>query len=166
MESAEFQEVQRFNQNWLYLLVTAIAGLMLFAVYQEFGDPSSWSQLNSEDAGALAIIGSTMLILFALFFIRLNTVVNEQGISIKFWPFIINYRMYKWTEIDAVEVCKYSPVREFLGWGIRYNGKTWAYTIKGSHGIRIKLTDGKNVLVGTQRPQEMEAALGRFGNFA
>jgi len=51
-------------------------------------------------------------------------------------------------------------MREFGGWGIRTSGDGGrAYNAYGNMGVQLVLTDGKRVLVGTQRAEELLAAL-------
>jgi hypothetical protein len=51
---------------------------------------------------------------------------------------------------------KYSPLREFGGWGIRFApGKKRAYSVSGNKGVELELSDGMHVLIGSQRPEEL-----------
>jgi hypothetical protein len=43
-------------------------------------------------------------------------------------------------EIEAVEVVRYHPIREFGGWGIRGWGKKKAWTVRGDQAVRLRLT--------------------------
>ena len=54
----------------------------------------------------------------------------------------------------------YSPLVEYGGWGIRGWGKNVALNARGNRGVRLMLMDGRRVLVGSQRAEELAAALG------
>jgi hypothetical protein len=45
-------------------------------------------------------------------------------------------------------------------WGsLRGFGSNRAYNVKGDQGVQLVLTNGDRVLIGTQRPQELESAI-------
>jgi len=60
--------------------------------------------------------------------------------------------------LDKVYLRKYSPIGEYGGWGFRYG----AYNIKGSQGLQLKFKNGKMLLIGTQRPEELQKVLDQF----
>ncbi|MES2389410.1 MAG: hypothetical protein V4543_15515, partial [Bacteroidota bacterium] len=58
----------------------------------------------------------------------------------------------------------YSPMGEYGGWGIRYGiNKGWLYNVSGNMGLQLELLDGKKVLIGTRKPDEIIAALRKSG---
>jgi hypothetical protein len=62
--------------------------------------------------------------------------------------------------VASIEVRKYSPIKEYGGWGFRYgfkNGK--AYNISGNMGLQLILKNGDRILIGTQKPEELETYL-------
>jgi hypothetical protein len=49
---------------------------------------------------------------------------------------------------------------EYGGWGLRYGGDNgWAYNARGNRGVQLVLQGEKRVLIGSQRPEELLAAL-------
>lgn len=63
-------------------------------------------------------------------------------------------------EIDTCEVVRYRPLRDYGGWGWRWNPKRgWCYTMRGDRGVAVRLRNGKRFLVGSQRPEELAAAI-------
>ena len=60
------------------------------------------------------------------------------------------------------EARTYRPLLEYGGWGIRYApfGKGWAYNVHGSQGVQLELTNGKRILIGSQRAEELARAIG------
>lgn len=54
----------------------------------------------------------------------------------------------------------YRPLREYGGWGIRWGGKgRMAYNVSGSEGVEVELLDGRTVMVGSRRPDELADTL-------
>jgi hypothetical protein len=50
-------------------------------------------------------------------------------------------------------------LREYGGWGVRGFGSNRAYNMRGDQGVQLDLVDGSRVLIGTQRPGELETAI-------
>jgi len=74
--------------------------------------------------------------------------------------------MFHRTRIDAAQWRSWEPttfdaVRDFGGYGLRRDGTTRAYVAAGSRGIRLTLTDDSLVILGTDRPNDLAAALDR-----
>ena len=54
-------------------------------------------------------------------------------------------------------------MREFGGWGIRVSRNGRAYNASGNTGVQLVLADGSHILIGTQRAEELLAALRAAG---
>lgn len=149
----EFTEKQRFTQWWLWLLLSAV---MIYTIYNFIEDRQYFS---TPELAISILIPVLVIILFLV--IRLETRIDEQGISVRFFPFQITFRYYPWRNIKKAYVRKYSPLTEYGGWGMRQGlfGKGKAYNVKGNQGLQIILNDEKKVLIGTQKFEEMEEFL-------
>ena len=53
-------------------------------------------------------------------------------------------------------------MEDYGGWGIRFSGKGKAYIAKGKHGLYIQLFTGKNLLIGTSKPEELQRFLKKY----
>lgn len=151
-----FSESQRFTQWWLWAILIGILILparMLFSIWSGDNKSVHW--------GILVINIAIPLLVFVLFLmLNLKTSIDETGISYQFVPFHLKPMKNSWTEIDSAYIRKYSPLAEFGGWGIRYsfgNGK--AYNVSGDMGLQIVFKNGKKLLIGTQKPDEIRAVL-------
>ncbi|MBO6183406.1 MAG: hypothetical protein J6O88_01780 [Chryseobacterium sp.] len=149
----EFTEKQRFTQWWLWLLLSAV---MIYAIYNYIEDRQYFSTLELTLSIALPIL---IIILFLS--LRLETKIDEHGISVRFFPFQITFRYYPWKNIKKAYVRKYSPLGEYGGWGIRLGlfGTGKAYNVKGNQGLQIILNNEKKVLIGTQKQNELKSYL-------
>jgi len=107
------------------------------------------------------VLVTILTILFLLF--KLETRIEKDGIYIRFFPFHLSPRKYSWDKIEKSYVRQYSPLREYGGWGIRFGlfGKGMAYNVSGDMGIQLVFKDGTKVLIGTNKPQEVEEILRR-----
>lgn len=155
-----FNEEQRFNSPWIVLLLAGTMGLVAFLSFQSYAEIPE----NGSERTVLVLTNiCTLLVLSALFFIKLKTNINEQGISYGFWPFQINLRHIPWHDIANIYVRKYSPIGEYGGWGYRFsfskNGHGKAYNVSGTIGIQIEFKNGKKTLIGTQKKDDVENVL-------
>lgn len=55
-------------------------------------------------------------------------------------------------EIVETRVVRYSPLREFGGWGYRYRGNRRAWTARGDEAVVLGLADGRRIYLGSERP--------------
>ncbi|MFC7076188.1 hypothetical protein [Haloarcula halophila] len=137
-----FQEVQRFRQPWLWALLGGVALLLLVL------GPISW--------GGLVIV---ILVAGLVYSLRLRTEVRADGIYVEMWPLHRSFRRISWAETESYESTEYSPIGEFGGWGIRWAPGKIAYNVSGNRGVWIERTDGRTILIGSQRPEEFVRAI-------
>ena len=111
-----------------------------------------------------AFIGLFILLIVIIIFLvlKLQTKIDENGIKYKFYPFQVSYQNIVWSNISECYIRNYSPISEYGGWGVKggfskQTGK--AYTTKGSIGLQLKLKDGKKILIGTQKKEEIKRVL-------
>lgn len=154
-----FTETQKFKQIWLWAIVVLAAFGGLFVTISTIDN-------NKDDIIVFAIVASIVapLVLIAMLaWAKLETTIDQNGISVQFKPFIWKTKNWSWNEIVSIEVREYSPLKEYGGWGMRNsfrNGK--AYNVSGKTGIQLTFTNGKKLLIGTQKGLEVEQALKQF----
>ncbi|MGC8739831.1 MAG: hypothetical protein ACP5QZ_06710 [Candidatus Sumerlaeaceae bacterium] len=105
----------------------------------------------------------SLLVFSAFVFIssmRLETEVRTQGVYVRlrpFWWMRLNLR-----DCVSHEPVVYRPIRDYGGWGIRYTWKGRAYNARGNRGVRVNLRDGRHILLGSQKPEELDAAIAEY----
>lgn len=62
-------------------------------------------------------------------------------------------------DIGKTEVVSYRPVEDYGGYGIRLTKRGRAYIASGDRGVRITFAKGGKILIGSQRPEELERAI-------
>ncbi len=146
----QYQESQKFNQWWLWLL-----NMVVFMGVSIIGY-TSWQ--NGDGLGT-ALLGPAVmaLVMILLAMVELRTVITEDGIEVRFWPFG-RRRIFK-SEVKKAVVRKYMPLKEYGGWGYRIGPHGKAYNMQGNHGLQLEFQDGERLLIGTQRPEELQAFL-------
>jgi hypothetical protein len=147
--SVIFREQQRFINKRLSFTLFLIA-----CVFTTFVFISGFMR-GSE------IVGPVIMILVIYLFYRLELIVEvrHSSLLIRFSPLI--KRNVPLSDIIGCDVRTYRPIIEYGGWGIRrsWRGKGKAYNVKGNRGVQLKLRDGESILIGSQRPEELEAAM-------
>lgn len=146
-----YVERQSFTKIWIWLLLFLALGVSLYMTYEE---QSLFNFIG------IAIL---LLVMGLMFILRLHVSVSPDGIRYAFFPFVKEHLM-PWSMIKSVELIKYSPIRDFGGWGFRFNRSsgTKAYTTKGDIGLLIN----NNFLLGINNPNELKEFLRKYPEFA
>ncbi len=150
-----FHETQRFRRPrlWIVVLVCLVAPIAARACRAR---PTS----DREFMFSLAIVLATGLALVAPFKLaRLEVTVTDREVVIRFHLFHWKERRIALSEIAEAHVRKYKPIAEYGGRGIRYGFSGVAYNVAGDEGVQLVLTNGKRILIGSQRSRELEAAI-------
>ncbi|MFT6066384.1 MAG: hypothetical protein ACJAQX_002267 [Polaribacter sp.] len=163
-----FKEEQRFKETWLIIiLILAIGVPFLFGVYgiiQQIIYKIPLGQKPMSDVGLIIFTVSMFLLTLLIFFMKLSTRIDEEGIQYQFYPFHFSMKKISWDKIEKVGIRTYLPISEFGGWGLRggffFNkGKEKAVNISGNIGIQLILKSGKKLLIGTQKESEAKSVL-------
>jgi hypothetical protein len=157
-----YSETQRSRQSWLAIIfvLLALLGWGLFVQQIVRGKPVGSDPMPDWLVWMLALLLGVLLPGFFLWF-RMETTVYQDRVEIRMTPFV--HRRFRPTEIAGAAARTYQPLREYGGWGVRWSlrglNKNRAYNVSGDQGVQLILTNGDRVLIGTQRPQELEAAI-------
>ena len=155
-----FSEKQKFRQWWIILLFLIPFATNIWQNYTE-------NQRFKLDFPAIYSVVFVIILIIILFILimSLKTEITTEGVSVQFFPFHRKPRFFPWQNINSIYVRKYKPLLEYGGWGIRVGlfGKGLAYNVSGNMGIQLALNNNKNLLIGTQRPEEVSIALQKAG---
>jgi len=165
----EYQNIFNLKCWYLWVLWLFIDGLFILGFVRQIIFHKQWGNHPMSDTGLMIV--TALMLIFSLFFIfmRMETIIDNTGISIRYIPLLWRFRTIPWDEIEEVYVRKYNALMENRGWGIQSNfslfrignafSSSTAYTLYGNTGLQLKLKNGKRVLVGTQRGEEIEEIL-------
>lgn len=163
-----FQESRSARESWMGWLV--LAGGMFALV---FGLTATLTQVKQaaqadkflEDVAVplFLVVAIAAFCIYLFVSMRLEVKISDKGISYRFLPFI-RHRHFSWDEITFAWVRKYRAIGEYGGWGYRGIGRRQkAYTMGEKYGIQLITSDGKEVLLGTLRPEAAEKVLRAVG---
>jgi len=155
-----FREVQYFRQPWLWFIVLGISSIAIYSVVEQLilGRPFGDSPASDSLVLAVGIIfGVALPVLF--YGMNLTTEVREDGLSYRLFPFHRSFQRIGSSDIRHGQSVSYRPLRDYGGWGIRYGADGKAYNVSGNRGVRLELRDGRRILIGSQRPEDLAAAV-------
>jgi len=106
-------------------------------------------------------IGVPTAITALFFLLKLETEVRSDGLYVRYFPFHIRFKRFAADELSEYYARKYKPIREYGGWGIRCGlfGKGKAYNTSGNKGVQLVFKNGKRLLIGSQKAEELENAI-------
>jgi hypothetical protein len=82
--------------------------------------------------------------------------VQEARIVIHLGSLPLIKKVVDYGEILELESVVYAPIREFGGWGVRGFGKRKAWTARGNRAVKLTLTEGRELFVGSDHPHRLE----------
>jgi hypothetical protein len=137
-----FREEQRFRQPWLWMILLAGGLLTLWA---------------ARTASAWVALAAFVPVLWLFYTLKLEVEVDQTDIRIRFFP--LSRRAIPLTSIQSCEARTYRPIREYGGWGIKYGFSGMAYNVSGDRGVQLVLRNGRRILIGSQRADELAAVI-------
>jgi hypothetical protein len=157
-----FLEKQRFNQWWLWLIILGSTLGPIGMVLLEANSMVTVDEVPSTGVFYGFVIPFMALILLLFVAAQLQTKIDSQGIQVKFFPFHLKWRKYSWEEIEHIQVRNYQPLFEYGGWGIRGFGDNKAFNVSGKTGIQIHFKNGKRLLIGTRKSEEVNLIIAKL----
>jgi len=119
-------------------IVAAMVGIGIILAKQG----SNWIAI------AVLVVLGVILVLFH----SLTVVINEEELIVQFGPGLVRKR-FNLNEIESVQAI---GVPWYYGWGIRSTPQGMAFRVSGFDAVQVRLTTGKEYLIGTDVPQELE----------
>ena len=144
-----YEEKQKFNAFWMSVLNGFIILATLYTIYQLWGQEVDWIHFLAPFVAILSVIMISS--------VTLVTKIDRESLSVGFHPF--GKRTIQRRDIAKAYVRQYSPLGEYGGWGYRSGPNGKAYNTMGDQGLQLELTDGSRLLIGTQRPRELEGII-------
>jgi hypothetical protein len=155
-----FREVQRMDQWWLRLILLVPVGLVWWAFVKQI--------VLRQSVGTNPAPDVIMVVIHALFGVAMPTLFLSMYMCVEVTPGRLHVRCFPFSrrtiELGTVTSCEartYSPISDYGGWGIRGYDDDRVYSMRGKRGVQLLLGDGKKVLIGSDRPEELVEAIRR-----
>jgi len=103
----------------------------------------------------VAIAVLVLLAVALVLFPSLTVVIREEELLVQFGPGTIRKRF----RLNEIESCQAVRNPWYYGCGIRLTPRGMLFRVSGFHAVQIKLITGKEYLIGTDVPQELEEAI-------
>lgn len=120
---------------------------------------AAWASQSTQagPAATAAVVALPVAVWAWLMSMTLTVEVRPEGLYIRFkllWP----ERMIPYSQIVNVEAKRYRPILEYGGWGVR-GIPVKAFNVSGNRGVLLTLANGRTLMIGSQRPDQLAAAL-------
>ena len=158
-ETVFFREEQRHLPLWVYPLIAPPVVLAWWFFVREWilGIPLEARPAPAWLAWVVFLsVGVGLPLLLAT--LRLKVVMRKDELWFRYFPFWA--KIIPLSEISSCEMRRFRPLRDYGGWGLK--GTPWAgmsYTVRGNKGAQLVLKNGKRILIGSQRAEELAAAI-------
>jgi hypothetical protein len=157
-----FVEKQRFRQWWILVALLLPTGIMWWGFIAQIVLDEPWGDNPAPD-WLMVLLWVCFGIALPAFMLnlRLVTTVDPSGVSLHFRPIRVKGH-FPYESIQSHSAIEYRPIREFGGWGIRWGGKgRRAWSISGKQAVQLFLDDGREVVIGSLRADELDQTIGQ-----
>jgi hypothetical protein len=138
--------IKRYEHTQVgYVIIVAIVAVMVAIGIILADTGMNWI------ATAVLVLLAVVLVLFP----SLTVVISEEELVVQFGSGVIRKRF----KLNEIESCQTVRIPWYYGWGIRLTPQGMVFRVSGFHAVQIRLITGKEYLIGTDAPQELEEAI-------
>lgn len=161
---ALFVEEQRFRQWWLWVIMIAPVAVAWYGFWEQIIGGQPFGNNPAPDWVIwLGWLLAGIVLPWLLCSASLRVEVSSGSVRIGFvTPLLPLFRKsIALKQIGGAEAVTYRPIRDYGGWGVRYGGNGWAYSVSGNRGVQLKMKEGHDILLGSRQPERLAAAIQR-----
>ncbi len=148
-----FTELQQSDYSQFLVILFALLPANAFLIFQVI------RHFNLKNTIILGIMIFATILCVIFSFTRLEIEVSEKEIKCRLYPFYFSNQIISKEEIVGIEKVIYES-KNWGGWGVRTNSRgDKAYTMYGNKGVQVTLKNGKIILLGTQKPNQLYKAI-------
>lgn len=141
-----YWEVQ--NPVYSRVLAVVVPILMIIVAVTAWAEVPWFSLLM-----ALVAIG------LALIYGGFRTIVTRETVTVRMGLLGFRLLRLRMSDIASAEVHPFSPLKDFGGYGIRFNREMRAYILKGDRGVKVATRAGKKYLIGSDHPERLASVI-------
>ncbi len=137
-------------QNPVYSKVLAVVVPLLMVVVAA----TAWSEVPWFSI-LIALVGIALTLVYGGF----RTLVTREAVAVRMGMLGIRLLRLKTSDITSAESHNFQPLKDFGGYGIRFNKEMKAYFLKGDRGVKITTRAGKKYLIGSDHPERLATVI-------
>ncbi|MGB1242591.1 MAG: hypothetical protein ACPG49_08720 [Chitinophagales bacterium] len=161
MSQILFEEKQTYTKSKVILL--AVITLLTSAFFIQLAIQTPYDK-TAVILGGLISVGYLAGITFYLWRLQLKTVINSKKIKFRYSPLHAKKQTIKTKEIEDYQVVKTPFLAKLSGWDVQFSTREQVYSLSGRTGLELRLKDGQQIFIGTQKPIVLKNALDKvFG---
>ena len=134
------------SQNPIYSRVLAVVVPLLMVVVAV----TAWTEVPWLSV-LIAPVGIALTLVHGGF----RTLVTREAVTVRMGMLGIHLLRLKTSDIISAKLHDFSPLKDFGGYGIRFNKEMKAYFLKGDRGVKITTRVGKKYLIGSDHPERL-----------
>jgi len=161
-----FKETQQFKRWWIWIGLTAINGIFVYAIIQQLFFHKPFGNTPVSDTNLLLLSFIPLSLLVFVFSIKLETSISDDGICYRFYPFQFNTTWVEWEDLADAHLREFNALYEYGGWGIRVgnskNNRAVTTSTSGNIGLQLEFKNGSRLLIGTTKPKEIKQVLNKL----
>jgi hypothetical protein len=139
------------------LLAIPSAGMTILLLWQVvLGHP--WGQHPMSNGSVIGWTIFLWLVYLRLLTVRLVTDVSDGALVVAMRGLWRAHRI-PLENISSAEVINYDAIRDFGGYGIRTTRQGKAYIPAGNQGVRLSLSNGSKLVIGSRRAKALVGVL-------
>ncbi len=161
----DFREKQFITDLSIKVLVLSSAIITVIMVgalmYKDYEAGNDIKELQA----AMAIILTVEALVYLLIFrTALHSRIGREGVFLRYVPFLLRNKIFRWEEIEHWTIRPVSAMRDFGGWGykVTWKGKKTGLIMDSGKGLEIKLHSGKTWVVTTGNPEMLEISMRKY----
>jgi hypothetical protein len=117
-----------------------------------------WGSPPQSDGGLLFLSVLLVAVYLRLITVKLVTELRRDALIVRLRGLWRKLRVDV-TEINSADPVTFDPVADFGGYGIRTRHRRTAYIARGNRGVQLVLSNGKQLLIGSQTPELLAARI-------
>jgi hypothetical protein len=101
------------------------------------------------------LVAAGILMLCAFLFSSLTIQITDRALRWHFGPGLI----HKQVSLSEIQEAEPTRIKFIYGWGIHLTPRGWLYNVSGFRAVAVRLKSGKQILLGTDEPEKLRAAI-------
>ena len=106
-----------------------------------------------------AVLFGLIAVAFGLTYGGFRTLVTRESVTLRMGILGIRLLNLQTADIGSAELHNFAPLRDFGGYGIRFNKEMKAFFLSGDRGVKITTRAGQRYLIGSDHPERLAAVI-------